>query len=109
MKTIVRFLLLVLAVALLAPSSTAAAPPSLAFTAETADGVTIRGHLHRRGGDALVVYCHSLLRNEEHVDPTRLLDALGPRYDLATFDFRGHSSSFGSSTEEEKRSSTCGQ
>jgi pimeloyl-ACP methyl ester carboxylesterase len=54
--------------------------------------------LYRRDGDAVVIFCHSALRGGDHLDAERLLAALPPRFDLITFDFRGHHASFGIST-----------
>lgn len=96
MLTVLRSLSIV--VALGAPDGPAAATAPVAFTVETADGLEVSGRLYRRGGDALLIYCHSLLRSSERLDPARALDALGPRFDLLAFDFRGHRSSYGHSS-----------
>ncbi len=68
------------------------------LTIQTADGIALRGSLYSNNKKDVIIYCHRLLSGGRSQDVLRLLVVLFDTHDLLTFDFRGHKSSFGSST-----------
>jgi pimeloyl-ACP methyl ester carboxylesterase len=68
------------------------------FCVETADGVLITGTRYSGDNDTAIIYCHSLLGNRHGPEVERLLESFIAVYDLITFDFRGHRSSYGITT-----------
>jgi pimeloyl-ACP methyl ester carboxylesterase len=68
------------------------------FVLQTVDGIAIDGRLYDAGNDEAIVYCHRLLGGKEGGEVDLLARTLTDEYDLIAFDFRGHKSSFGSTT-----------
>ncbi len=68
------------------------------FVVQTADQVFIRGTVYTKNNEDVIIYCHSLLGSKNGSEVHRLLRAFMGRYDLITFNFRGHKSSFGLTT-----------
>jgi pimeloyl-ACP methyl ester carboxylesterase len=64
----------------------------------SADGIGIRGVLYDNNKDRVIVYCHRLLGRKNGKEVDLLLQTFSDNYDLLTFDFRGHRSSYGTST-----------
>ncbi len=65
---------------------------------QAADGIAIDARLYETGNDDVIVYCHRLLGGKEGGEVRLLAEAVADRYDLMTFDFRGHKSSLGTAT-----------
>jgi pimeloyl-ACP methyl ester carboxylesterase len=65
---------------------------------ETVDRVLIKSTLYSAGNAKVIIYCHRALGSKDGPEVHRLLGAFLDRYDLITFDFRGHRSSFGVTT-----------
>ncbi len=84
----------------------AAAHPALArpaplirdLTLQTADGIMIDARLYDASNEDVIIYAHRLLGDKEGGEVERLARNMADRYDLLTFAFRGHKSSFGTST-----------
>ena len=68
------------------------------FVLQTVDGIAIDARLYDANNDDVIVYCHRLLRGKESGEVDLLAKTLTDEYDLITFDFRGHKSSFGTTT-----------
>ena len=68
------------------------------FYLETVDKVLIRSSLYSAMNDGVIIYCHRTLGNRSGPEVDRLVAAFVDRYDLITFDFRGHSASYGVTT-----------
>ena len=68
------------------------------FVLQTVDGIAIGARLYDANNDDVIVYCHRLLRGKESGEVDLLAKTLTDEYDLITFDFRGHKSSFGTTT-----------
>lgn len=80
------------------PGSAGTAPAEHDFYIETIDKVLIKSKLYSAENDRVIIYCHRALGNRSGPEVDRLVAAFIDRYDLITFDFRGHSSSFGVTT-----------
>jgi pimeloyl-ACP methyl ester carboxylesterase len=68
------------------------------FYIETIDKVLIQSSLYSAMNDGVIIYCHRTLGNRSGPEVDRLVEAFIDRYDLITFDFRGHSASYGVTT-----------
>lgn len=68
------------------------------FLVHTVDGVPVRGSLYNKGNDRVIIYCHRLLGDGGGGEVDEFLEMFSDEYDLITFSFRGHKSSFGMST-----------
>lgn len=68
------------------------------FVVQTMDHVSIKGSLYDADNDKSIIYCHRLLDDEIGEEVGLLIDAFLNDYDLVTFNFRGHKSSFGRSS-----------
>ncbi|MFC1554395.1 alpha/beta fold hydrolase [candidate division KSB1 bacterium] len=60
----------------------------------TADNVRIKGEIFENNKNKVIIYSHSLIGSGDDNVITNLLNIFGEDYDLITFDFRGHRSSF---------------
>jgi pimeloyl-ACP methyl ester carboxylesterase len=68
--------------------------PSIPFSVTTRDGVELEGH--RLGeGDAAMVFCHGFLGWHRKTSLIAFQEALGRRFTVFSFDFRGHGASGG--------------
>jgi pimeloyl-ACP methyl ester carboxylesterase len=68
------------------------------FNVLTVDRVAIRGAAYSAANDKVIIYGHRLLREAGDEEIEHLLETFIDEYDLFTFEFRGHESSFGAST-----------
>ena len=68
------------------------------FNVLTADKIAIRGAAYSAANDKVMIYGHRLLRGAGDEEVKHLLATFIDEYDLFTFEFRGHESSFGAST-----------
>ncbi|MFA4947809.1 MAG: alpha/beta fold hydrolase [Candidatus Krumholzibacteriia bacterium] len=74
------------------------APAARDLVLQTADGIAIDARLYDANNDDVIVYCHRLLSGTEGGEVDFLARTLTDRYDILTFNFRGHKSSFGTTT-----------
>ncbi len=65
---------------------------------KTADELEIHAQRITNGNDAALIYCHRLLSSMDSFDLNGFGDVLLRKFDMITFDFRGHGKSEGYST-----------
>jgi hypothetical protein len=63
------------------------------LTVITSDDVRIKGNLYNNNNQDVIIYCHPLLGPINPTDLNLLLEAFIDKYDIITFDFRGHKKS----------------
>lgn len=71
---------------------------SIPLVLRTIDNVTIQGELLAAGNDKVIIYCHRLLRDGWGDEFERMAEVFSQGYDLIAISFRGHGSSYGSSS-----------
>lgn len=73
--------------------------PHRRFRTQTSDDVAIAGiHVDRARTSTLIIYAHGFLSNKNHRRIPIFVELLSRRFDVITFDFRGHGESTGACT-----------